>query len=266
MAMSVFVKIKAVLESLSTSELKLASFVLDSPDAVKDMNSQVLARAAGVSQSSVVKFAQKLGYRGYPALKFAVLEALNTDTPNPLLKGQITQADSYQEMADKLVNSKIAVLHETRQLNEIVVFERAVELIKGARRILISGVGGSALVGKDFSYRLHQLGIHAMAEHDGRAQLGIAAALGESDVVIAISHSGTSRDVLSAVSKAHNNGARIIAMTKYGSTPISRLAHVQLYSVAEEHALCLSSTMARTSQEMVIDMLCMALTQVVHQS
>ena len=259
--MSAFVKIKAVKHALSASESKLATFTMDSPNAVRDLSSQELANVVGVSQSSVVKFAQKLGYKGYPAFKLAVIDALNKETPNTQLHGQITLTDGYQQMADKLVNSKIAVLHETRNLNEIVSFERAVELIKNAERILICGIGGSALVGKDFSYKLHKLGIHAIAEQDGHAQLGIAATFGKNDVIVAISESGSTREIYNAVKEAHNNYAKVISITKYGGTPVSDLADVKLYSVAENSSQRLSSILARTAQELIIDMLFIALTQ-----
>ncbi|MBT0585944.1 MurR/RpiR family transcriptional regulator [Alteromonas oceanisediminis] len=259
--MSAFVKIKAVKHALSTSESKLATFTLDSPNAVRDLSSQELANVVGVSQSSVVKFSQKLGYKGYPAFKLAVIDALNKETPNTQLHGQITLSDGYTQMADKLVSSKISVLHETRNLNEIVAFERAVESIKNAQRILICGIGGSALVGKDFSYKLHKLGIHAIAEQDGHAQLGIAATFGENDVVVAISESGSTREILNAVREAHDNHAIVISITQYGGTPISDLADVKLYSVAEDPSLRLSSILARTAQELIIDMLFIALTQ-----
>ncbi|WP_100642790.1 MurR/RpiR family transcriptional regulator [Alteromonas facilis] len=259
--MSAFVKIKAIKDNLSASEMKLAAFTLDSANALRELSSQELANVVGVSQSSVVKFAQKLGYRGYPAFKLAIIDALNNETADTHLHGQITLNDDYQAMADKLVNSKIAVLNETRQLNEVVAFERAVEAIKHARRVVICGLGSSALVGKDFSYKLHKLGIHAIAESDGHAQLGIAATLDEEDVLIAISESGTTREVLNCVMEARKNRVTIISITKYGSTPVSDHASVKLFSVAEDPSLRLSSILARTAQELIIDMLFIALTQ-----
>ena len=259
--MSAFVKIKAIKHSLSSSESKLATFTLDSPNAVRDLSSQELANVVGVSQSSVVKFAQKLGYKGYPAFKLAVIDALNRETPNTQLHGKITLNDGFEQMADKLVSSKISVLNETRNLNELVEFEKAVEIIKTAKRILICGVGGSALVSKDFSFKLQKLGLMAVAEADGHMQLAMAATFNEADVVVAISESGATREIVNVVNQAKDNHARVISITKYGTTPVSEPADVQLYSVAEEASARLSSILARTAQELIIDMLFIALTQ-----
>lgn len=259
--MSAFTKIKAIKHSLSASESKLATFTLDSPNAVRDLSSQELANVVGVSQSSVVKFAQKLGYKGYPAFKLAVIDSLNKEAPNTQIHGKITLTDGFEQMADKLVASKISVLNETRNLNEMVAFERAVELIKNAKRVMICGVGGSALVCKDFAYKLQKLGINAVSEADGHIQLALAATFSESDVVVAISESGTTSEVANVVTEARHNHATVISITKYGQNLIADLAQVQLYSVAEEASLRLSSILARTAQELIIDMLFIALTQ-----
>ncbi|QTH72350.1 MurR/RpiR family transcriptional regulator [Pseudoalteromonas xiamenensis] len=75
--MSLFIKIKALRASLSNSESKLADYTLNNPELIRNQSSIELASAANVSQSSVVKFAQKLGYKGFPEFKFAVVDALN---------------------------------------------------------------------------------------------------------------------------------------------------------------------------------------------
>ena len=263
--MSAFTKIKAIKHALSSSESKLATFTLDSPNAVRDLSSQELANVVGVSQSSVVKFAQKLGYKGFPAFKLAVIDSLNKETPNTQIHGKITLSDGFEQMADKLVASKISVLNETRNLNEMLAFERAVELLKNARRVMICGVGGSALVSKDFAYKLQKLGISAIAEADGHVQLALAATFGENDVVVAISESGTTSEVANVVTEAKRNHTPVISITKYGQNTIADQAEVKLYSVAEEASLRLASILARTAQELIIDMLFIALTQASRQ-
>jgi DNA-binding MurR/RpiR family transcriptional regulator len=259
--MSALLKIKAIQKSLSVSELKIANFVLKSSNAIRELSSQELANIIGISQSSVVKFTQKLGYKGYPAFKMAVIDALNSDTSDPTLHGEITLKSTLTQMADILLNSKMAVLSETKILNEEKSFEEAVKLISSAKRILICGLGGSALVGKDFSYKLQKLGLSAYAEPDGHAQLAYVSTFKKNDLVFAISESGQTREIKSVTEQAKANKSSVISLTKYGSTPVSDNADVKLYSVAEQESIRLSSILARTSQEFVIDILFIALTQ-----
>jgi len=264
--MSTFTKIKAIKDSLSQSEGKLADFILNSPNAIRELSSQELANVAGVSQSSVVKFTQKLGYKGYPTFKLAVMDALNSEAinneqHNEHLHGKITLSDSLEQLAAKLLSSKTSVLNETKNLNETKPIEDAVGLIKSAKRILICGLGGSALVGYDFSYKLQKIGYSAIANADSHAQLALAATFGKGDLVFAISESGQTHEVVEICQQAKQCGANIISLTKYGKNPVSNLADINLYSVAEADSLRLSSILARTAQEFIIDILFIAITQ-----
>ncbi|BDF93542.1 MULTISPECIES: MurR/RpiR family transcriptional regulator [Pseudoalteromonas] len=259
--MSTFVKIKALRQSLSSSEAKLADFTLNSANAIRNLSSVELAKVVGVSQSSVVKFSQKLGYKGFPAFKLAVIDALNDETSEPKLHGKITLNDSLEQIAEKLLSSKLAVLTETKNLNEATAIEQAVGLLKSAKRILICGLGGSALVAKDFSYKLQKLGMPAIAEPDGHAQLAYVSTFAKGDLVIAISESGVTREIAEVVKQAKMNDSSVISVTKFGSNPVADQANVRLYSVAEEESVRLSSILARTAQDFVIDILFIALTQ-----
>jgi DNA-binding MurR/RpiR family transcriptional regulator len=260
--MAAFSKIKALLPSLSSSEEKLAFYILNSPGDLRDLSSQKLASIVGVSQSSVIKFAQKLKYKGYPALKLGILDDLNNvETDHQKLHGRIAVGDDYETMSSKLLQSKIAVLNQTKNLNDKHSFAEAVILLQEAKRVLITGLGGSALVGKDFSFKLQKLGIAAISEIDGHAQLAIASTLGETDLVFALSESGATREVVNVVTEAVANKTPVISLTKFGDTAVSMHAQVRLYSVAEEAATRISSILARTAQELVIDMLFISLMQ-----
>jgi DNA-binding MurR/RpiR family transcriptional regulator len=260
--MAAFSKIRALLPSLSNSEEKLADFILNSPSLLRDLSSQKLASTVGVSQSSVVKFAQKLKYKGYPALKLAILDDISNHHTNPQqLHGSIRVDDDYITMSNKLVQSKIAVLQQTQQLNEQNAINEAVELVLQSNRVVLTGLGGSALVAKDFCFKLHRLGITALSEIDGHAQLALVATLNKQDLVFAISESGVTREVVNLAKQAQLNQTPIISITKFGATPISNMADVKLYSVAEEASTRISSILARTAQELIIDVLFITLMQ-----
>jgi len=269
--MSTFTKIKAIKDSLSHSESKLANFILNSPNAIRELSSQELANVAGVSQSSVVKFTQKLDYKGYPAFKLAVIDSLNNETlsneqNNVHLHGKITLNDSLEQLSAKLLSNKISVLNETKHLNEEKLIEEAVNLIKQAKRILICGLGNSALVGYDFSYKLQKIGYSAIANSDSHAQLALAATFTKDDLVFAISESGQTIEVIKICQQAKQCGASVISLTKYGKTQVSDHADVKLYSVVEAESLLLSPILVRTAQEYIIDILFLAITQSSKQS
>ncbi|MCW8092953.1 MurR/RpiR family transcriptional regulator [Alteromonas sp. ASW11-130] len=259
--MSALIKLRAIQPNLSISETKIAAFLLDNRENVRQFSSQELARHVGVSQSSIVKFSQKLGYKGYPALKLAIVDDLNRENEQSRLTGQISLDDSIVAVAEKLLNSKINVLSETIHLNEAPTLDSAIDILVKARRTLIVGVGGSALVAKDFSYKMQKLGLNAIAETDGHAQMALASTLTNQDVVVAISESGATTEIVKLVEEVSGNKVKVISITKYGETSVSGYADIKLYSVAERAGERLSSILARTAQEMVIDTLFIGLTQ-----
>ena len=101
----------------------------------------------------------------------------------------------------------------------------------------------------------------AIAEPDGHAQLSYVSTFGKGDLVIAISESGVTREIAEVVKQAKHNNSHVISVTKFGNSPVADAANVKLYSVAEEESVRLSSILARTAQDFVIDILFIALTQ-----
>ena len=74
--MSPLLKIRSERDQMSAIERRIADFLLDNAHLLRDYSSQQLASALGISQSSVVKFSQKLGFKGYPDLKYSIGEAI----------------------------------------------------------------------------------------------------------------------------------------------------------------------------------------------
>ena len=114
------VKIRSERDQMSAIERRIADFILDNAHLLRDYSSQQLASALGISQSSVVKFAQKSGFKGYPDLKYTIGEAIarngngHTQLPEAV---QDDAPDAYQRLQDGLRRSKLAAEEETRSLN-----------------------------------------------------------------------------------------------------------------------------------------------------
>src|SRR5690606_36038823 len=262
--MSVLDKINALREKLPRAEQQLADYILANPDHIRDMPSQMLAKAVGISQASVVRFTQKLGYKGYPDFKFAISDSLHHQVPaisGDKLHGEISLEDTFSTMREKLLASKINVLQKTHAINSQTSYEQAALWLRSAKRVLLCGKGGSALVAKDFSYKLQKLGTAALAETDTHIQLANIANYTAEDVLVVISESGETRDSVKITEHAAASGGNSISISAYGSNSVAKLAGLNLYTVADESSARLSSILARNAQELVIDTLFILLTQ-----
>ncbi|WP_258807594.1 MurR/RpiR family transcriptional regulator [Pseudidiomarina sp. CB1] len=230
--MSCLLKIRAMRDDMSLIERKLADFILDNTHLLRDYSSQQLADAIGVSQSSVVKFSQKLGYRGYPDLKFAVNEAVvSASSQQRSVASHPSQERSIASSFRELRDATYAVLQGVADLNEIEKLQQALKLLIAADTIQVAGFGKSAIVAKDFVLRLMQMGKVTLSSTDPALQIQMATTLSEGNVLFVVSDGGQNSDILKIVRQAKSKGAKVISLTRYGNNPTSILADIPLFAL-----------------------------------
>jgi DNA-binding MurR/RpiR family transcriptional regulator len=255
--MSILKALSVQLDSLTAADRQIAQFIIDHPNEMLAMSSAALAEATGRSQSSVVKFSQKLGYGGYQQLKLAVnkAKALEWQAPGGVIHGTIDASDSYMTILQKLIGSKLLSMRETLAANNEQTIDRALDALVNARKVQLAGVGASSLVAKDFSYKLLKLGRTALIDSDSHIQISNASALNEADVLLALSHSGQSLEPLRIAEVAKKRGATVISMTGLHPNPLLDLADIHLFTVADEERVRSSAITSRDAQLMLMDML-----------
>lgn len=255
--MSILKSLSAQLDSLTAADRQIAQFIIDHPNEMLGMSSAALAEATGRSQSSVVKFSQKLGYAGYQQLKLAVnkAKALEWQAPGGVIHGTIDASDSYMTILQKLIGSKLLSMRETSAVNNEHTIDATMEALGNARKILLAGVGASSLVARDFSYKLLKLGRSVLMDSDSHIQISNASALNGADVLLALSHSGRSLETLRIAELAKRRGAKVISVTGLQPNPLLDLADIHLFTVADEERVRSSAITSRDAQLMLMDML-----------
>ncbi|BCG89747.1 RpiR family transcriptional regulator [Mesorhizobium sp. 113-3-9] len=261
--MSVLKTINAKLDGMAPGDREIGQYIVDNPDQMLRLSTAALAAEIGRSQSSVVKFSQKLGYASYQELKLAVSEAKAQDwqVPAGVIHGSIEVGDTYPVILKKLIGSKLLSMQQTVATNSERIISRTLELLDGARRIHLVGVGASSLVARDFSYKLMKLGRNVLHDSDSHIQMANAATLGPGDVLFALSYSGASIETLRIAELARKRGAMVIAVTGLHDNPLSRVADIRLYTIADEERARSSSITARDAQLTLTDLLFILLVQ-----
>jgi RpiR family murPQ operon transcriptional repressor len=254
--MSCLLKMRAVREELSVNEKKIADFILSNAALIRDYSSQNLAASVGVSQSSIIKFSQKLNYRGFTDLKLAIHESVvkseNGEPPNETIPVVEEQFDSAPQ---QLYNLKHEALMTTMELNDERRILSAVEILEKSKRIQIVALGTGSLVARNFASMLIQVGKSVIAEVDTYIQLSSIATLGKGDAVIVISFSGQSSKMIQITRQARKAGVSIISLTNYSANPIRSLADVQLFSVKQNGSFAVPQIISNASQQHVLDVL-----------
>ena len=261
--MSIIQRIRANLDQMSPADRQIGHFIAENPEVMLGLSSSALADATGRSQSSVIKFAQKLGFSSYQDLKLAVSSnrALERHAGNGPIHGEIEQGDSLSTLYDKLLASKYRAISETLHANAESDMLHAVEAICTARKIYLTGVGASSLVASDLAFKLLKIGRTVLQNSDPYVQIANAAGMSPDDTMVAISHSGYSLDTLRIAELAKSRGARLVAMTGVRNNPLANIADILLYTVADEEQARSSAITARDAQLALTDLLFLKVVQ-----
>ena len=245
-------RIEASFDELRKSERAVAQFVLAHPNEVLNISIAELAYRVGVSQPTVARFVNALGFTGFKEFKLRLAQSLASGVP--YVHRDVGPDDSLDEVAPKVFNRTIGALMSVRNQLDATRLERAVELITRAARMEFYGIGNSGIVATDAQHKFFRFGIPAVAYSDPHTQGMAATLLEEGDVVVAISASGRTPEIIRACELAREAGADVIAITASGS-PLARTATVLLAADVPEDPDVYAPMTSRIAHLALIDVL-----------
>ncbi|WP_028536674.1 transcriptional regulator HexR [Paludibacterium yongneupense] len=245
-------RIRLQLSELSGAERKVAELVLVQPYTVMQAAVADIARNAGVSQPTVIRFCRSMGCSGLPDFKLKLAGSLVTGVP--YVHSSVRPEDPTSEIAAKVFDNTVSALIKCRNDVSPAAVAEAVELLSHAKRVEFYGLGNSGIIAQDAQHKFFRYGIPTVAYADTHIQAMAASLLTEGDVLVAISNSGRSLELLDAVDEALHGGARVVAITRGGS-PLARKATVTLVADAPEDAETYSPMLSRIVHLVLIDIL-----------
>ncbi len=243
---SIDLRIKLLYPSMGSAEKKVADWIVRNPGAIIDRSIIELAAETGASEATIARFSRKLGYGGFQELKISV--ARDTAGETRIIHEKVQKSDTCSEIFGKVTAGIDEAFEHTRKILDSNDLKEAAETIHNARKVLVIGLGASASVAMDAAHKFLREGIDCTYSSDNHMQVILASHLCEKDAVLAISHSGMSRDILEAMDVARSCGATTISLSNYGKTPIERYSDICLHTASDEtqfRALALSSRIAQ---------------------
>lgn len=244
---------RSLYPSMHDAEKKIADILMDQTELAVNMTVAQLASKAGVADSSIIRFCQKLGFNGFTELKINLAKHLQQ--PGKLIHENIKRDDSYPVITAKVFASSIQALEDSLKVLDQKELTKAVELVLNAKRIEFYGVGTSASIAMDAYYRFMRIGLHTYAATDPHISRLSASMLDSECVAVGISHTGRSKDTVRAVEIAKEKGAKIISITSYIESPIAKLADSLLFTSTSETRFLKEAVSARIAQIALLDSL-----------
>jgi RpiR family carbohydrate utilization transcriptional regulator len=245
-------RVAAIQPTLSPAEAKVAAVLLAAPAWVLDQALAQVAARAGVSEPTVIRFCRSLGLDGYQSLRLRLAESLASGVS--LLYRDVTADDSPADLTAKIFERSARTLLDVRTQLSAGATGAAIALLAAARRIEFYGLGSSGIVAADARHKFFRLGLSAVSYSDAHVHGMAATMLGPDDVVVAISSTGRTIDLISSVEIAREAGAAVIALAPPG-TPLAALASVALTFSVDEDPDVYSPMTTRLAQLALIDVL-----------
>ncbi len=249
-------EIQSAVATLSPAERTVADWVLAHPRGVTEATIADVARETGVSEPTVVRFCRSIGARGFRDLKLRLAESVGRR--QSLAHSDVATDDDVQTTVRKVMDRSIHALQDVRETCSSMPFEAAVEAMAAARQIVFVGLGASGDVARDACQKFFRLGLPCATATDAPAILQYGAIAGSSDLFVAISRSGRWRSLATAMQRAADTGAAVVALTSQGST-LARLATHTFRVDVEEDANLYTPMSSRLAQLTVLDALQVAL-------
>ena len=248
-------ELRSGLEHLSPTERKIADAILTAPKEFISYSMTELSQSAGVSQGSIINFANKFAGGGFPVLKLQIAACLS-EYENHSYVSAAEEGDGVKEVLRKTTNSTLSALRNTEAVNDEEILSRAADRILKAKKVEIYGVYRSAVVATDFYYQLLTLGIPAVFVSDVLTASVSASLLDADSLVVAVSASGKTKDVLDAVKIAKAKNVPIISLTNHKESPLAQLSDEVLIASASGDTLMGLASEIRLSQLALTDALC----------
>ena len=243
--------IKLLYSEMGKAERQIADWILNNPGQIISLSIVELAEQCGCSEATIVRFSKRLGLSGYQELKISLASESGTSTVN----ANITSSDSAYEMFEKVSNDIYFSLELTKKSLDPKSMSVAANKICSANKIVVFGLGNSASIATDASHKFLRAGLNCVAYSDNHMQVIAASHLKKGDVAIAISHSGSSKDIVDALKIAKEHGATTITVSNKGKSPILKFSDVVLATSASETQYNILALNSRIAQLAIIDAL-----------
>lgn len=248
----ILANISAAIPLLRKSEIKVAEFVLKNAQQVIHMRIVDLAQEAQVSEPTIVRFCRSIGCNSFQEFKVRIAQEMALS--NNIGHFPIEDDDSIDEICNKIADTTIQRLKQTRAQLQSQQIADAALAINQANRVELYGFGASSAVAIDAQHKFFRLQVSTIAYSDPHMQAMSAVGLSNNDVVIAISQSGRTKDLLHSVQLAQQAGAVVISLSP-ANTALSDMADLPIFINIEEDTERFTPMTSRIAHLMVIDML-----------
>ncbi len=233
---NILLKLKGLKNGFNMAEKRLTEYILKNTDKVILQKIRDLEYESGVSYATIIRFTKKLGFSGFKEFKNSLIK---TSSPSKQLikipeNFPIKPNDKINTVVKKSFQNSFNILNETQEILDIEILQKAANAISNAEKIFFLGTGDSGIIARYGYTRFLRIGLQCNHIEDSTLQKINMSLLSESDVLIAISSSGRSKNIIDCAKIANKLGAKVISLCDYAISPLSKIATIPLFTTTRD--------------------------------
>lgn len=214
-----------------------------------------IAKESNIGEATITRFARKIGFSSLQDFKVTLAQEVSVNISNNIINSNIENDESASDTAKKLLNSNINILKNTVDLISNEDVHKCAKMFINARRIYFIGIGYSGIIAKDFNYKFMRIGLNTTSFDSSHNMIMMASIMEENDLIVAISHTGETKEIRKTIEVAKENNVKVISITENSDSSIAGLSDVSLGYVSGETILESGSISSKVAQFFIIDLI-----------
>lgn len=248
------IRIRERKNEFTPSDQKIADYILENIEDVLSSNTSTLAELIDTSQSAIVRFVQKIGYKSFFDFKLDIAKSRDNEDID-LENEAISKGDDIGDIIKKSKNYILSAIEKTYALFDEERIEETVDLINKANRVYLAGLGSSGIICEDFFYKLQRSGKDVTYEKDAHFNLSAVTNIKKDDLLICISYAGNTKEIITAAKYANYNKTKVISITKTQKSELATYSDILLLVPDIEREMRFGAVSSRFSTLMITDIL-----------
>ncbi|MFJ7755719.1 MurR/RpiR family transcriptional regulator [Peribacillus muralis] len=215
--------IECSMSKFTKTEEELANYILQRPEEVSQLTISQIAKKLHISPATITRFCQKLAFSGFNEFKHELKRFVDLRN-TPIHMKDLKQVDYFA----KLYQDHMSIIEDTFHITSYEDIQKAVSFLTKAKKIHVYGIGSSGIAAHEFKSKFFRIGLSVEAITDPHQSMMDAALSNQESVVIGISITGATKEVIRAVKIAKKQGALILVFTGNKNSELSRLSDLSL--------------------------------------
>jgi DNA-binding MurR/RpiR family transcriptional regulator len=218
------------LELFTSTEAELAKFIIDNTDEVSQLSISQIAKKLHISPATITRFCQKISFSGFNEFRHELKRYIDLRN-KPTITSDIKEIDYFS----KLYQNHLEIIETTFRKITYPDIQQAVSLLTHAKKVHVYGIGNSGIAAQEFKWKFFRIGVNVESITDPHQAVMDASLSTENSLVIGISVSGETKEIIRAVKIAKKQGAAILAITSEKTSELSQLADLTLLVMSKKN-------------------------------